>query len=223
MFDNNSVRSSFNLNKLTDRRKAFLWGNADKDHVIVDNPNSKVVLSAPHGVSQIRLGRHKSREIGSIATALYLQEQIGCSLIAKTKSNNDDANFDEKSSYKRDLAKLIKKNNIRFLIDIHGLSRKREMDVNIGIHLGHHITSNEKYFDGLYKLLLKNAFSVTIDAPFMAGGNTISNSMKKEFDNLFALQLEINSRISNIRANFAQYSLLLKVLVDWIKSMEKCG
>ena len=209
-----------NLSKLTDSRKSFLCQNSNVDHVVVNYPNSNFVLSAPHGVSQIRLGKHKSKEIGSIATALFLQNACKCSLIAKTKTNNDDANFDETSSYKDDLAKLIKKNKINYLIDIHGLSAKREIDINLGIHLGHHIKGNEVDFDRLCSALTQNGFLVAIDKPFMAGGTTICNSIKKKFKNIFALQLEINSRITNKRQNRHIYAKLLNILIDWIKSLK---
>ena len=71
-------------------RKNFLIGNANNDHVFLEGKNS-IVLSAPHGVSQVRLGKYKCSEIGSLATAIYLKSNTNCNLIAKTKNNFDDA------------------------------------------------------------------------------------------------------------------------------------
>ena len=79
--------------------------NKEKDHVVLKGKNN-VLISAPHGVSQVRLGKYKYSEIGSLTTALYLFENSNCFLIAKTQNNNDDANFDEKSKYKNSIEKF---------------------------------------------------------------------------------------------------------------------
>ena len=207
-------------NSLKKYRVNFLKKNANSDHTIVLVPSCKVVLSAPHGVSQIRLGKLKKRELGSITTALYLQNRCGCSLIAKTKNNCDDANFDKTSLYKDSLAGLIKDNDVKYLIDIHSLSTKRDIDINLGIHLGYNINANEQVFDKLSKELKENGFSVAVDKPFMASGNTICNSMRKLFDNLFALQIEINSSITNKVEHFDRYSTLLNLLENWINGLK---
>lgn len=71
--------------------------------------------------------------MGSLATALYLQKETNSFLIAKTKNNNDDANFDEKSEYKDTIYSLIETKGIKYVIDFHGLAAKRDCDINLGI------------------------------------------------------------------------------------------
>lgn len=209
---------AMNFNNLHNTRKTFMLENKNKDHVVIKG-NNNVVISAPHGVSQVRLGRLKFSEIGSVATALYLQEKTGSHLIAKTKNNNDDANFDEVSTYKKALINLIKTNNIKYVIDIHGLGAKREYDVNLGTHLGKNISSNVKAFNSLNGMLENSGFKVSVDQPFMGGANTISGSMKNLFPNIFTLQIEINCTITNHKENFEKYKTLLKILDYWIKSL----
>ena len=101
-------------NKFINERKIFLEENSKKDHVVLLGENN-ILISAPHGVSQVRLGKYKVHEIGSLSTALYLQNQTGCFMIAKTRNNNDDANFDEKSEYKNSIRNLIKNQNIKYI------------------------------------------------------------------------------------------------------------
>lgn len=204
------------FDKLHNTRKKFLKDNSNLDHVILSGENN-ILISAPHGVSQVRLGRLKFKEIGSITTALYLYNNTDCYLIAKTKNNNDDANFDNISRYKNSIKDLIKNNNIKYIIDIHGLSDKREFDINLGTHLGKNIEINPAVFNILQSDLKENGFSVSIDQPFMAGSNTISGSLKNEFQYIWTLQVEINSRITNKKENFIRYSLLLDLLINWIK------
>lgn len=206
------------FNQLVSFRRQFIKNNNTKDHVII-NGDKKVLISAPHGVSQVRLGKLKTAEPGALATALWLRQDNNCYLIAKTKNNNDDVNFDEKSSYKRSIEKLIKEEGIKYIIDFHGLDPKRDCDVNLGIHLGKNIKTNEKLFNDLYDALLSNNFVTKIDAPFMAGCRTISWSMADKFPHVWTLQIEINCGITNRIENFDKYKKLLNILSAWIKTI----
>lgn len=97
------------FDKIQNSRKQFIINNSQKDHVVI-NSLANVLISAPHGVRQLRLGKIKGREIGSLATALFLKESTPSSFIAKTGNNNDDANFDEISDYKNSIISIIKTN-----------------------------------------------------------------------------------------------------------------
>ncbi len=207
------------FNSVHKNRKDFASVNKNKDHVILEGKNN-ILLSAPHGVSQLRLGKLKFKEIGSLATALYLKNHSNCHLIAKTKNNGDDANFDETSSYKSDLGKIIKDKNIKYVLDIHGLAAKRECDINLGTHLGQNIKTDEKAFDVLLKNLTKINFKVSVDQPFMGGGNTISGFAANKFG-VWSLQIEINCEITNKKENFPKFQKLLETILDWICYVEQ--
>ena len=207
------------FDKLHNKRKSFLKDNANKDHFIINGTN-RILISAPHGVSQVRLGKHKVAEIGSLSTALYIKENTNCSLIAKTKNNNDDANFDEDSLYKNSIKFLIKNNNIKYIIDIHGLGANRDCDINLGTHLGNNIQRDINAFNLLNNLLMSNGYKVSIDQPFMAGRQTISGSIKNEFSNVWTLQCEINCAITNRKENFDRYKQLLNLFIEWINLIE---
>ncbi len=211
----------FSFEKLHNDRKQLIKDNENNDHVIIPG-NNNIMISSPHGVSQVRLGRLKYKEIGSLATALYLHRQTGCHFIAKTRNNNDDANFDLDCSYRKDLKKYIKDNNIKYLIDFHGLSPQRDIDVNLGIHLGKNIETNESLMQSLYNEISMQGFKCTIDQPFMAGARTVSGNMKKEFPNMWTIQIEINCGITNQPTNSTRFEKLLSVVYNWIKSIESC-
>ena len=207
------------FNKLHQNRKNFLEENKNKDHVVILGKNN-ILISAPHGVSQVRLGKYKFSEIGALATALALHEKTKSNLIAKTKNNNDDANFDDVSAYKSSIEKLIKENKIKYVIDFHGLSAKRDCDINLGTHLGNNIKTNEKIFDDLLNSLTENNFITKIDQPFMAGNKTISGSIANKFPNVWTLQIEINYGITNKAEQFKKLENLLNILTSWINSLK---
>lgn len=208
----------FNLDNLHNLRKEFIKLNEHLDHKVVEG-NNRIVISAPHGVSQVRQGKLKFKEIGSLATALYLSEKTGSYLIAKTHNNNDDANFDTDCSYRKTLKKLIEDKEIKYLIDFHGLSPNRDIDINLGIHFGKNIENNEALMTSLYNELVMHGYLCAIDQPFMAGVRTVSGGMKEEFPHLWTIQIEINSAITNQAENFTKYSRLLALLEDWLRGI----
>ena len=207
------------FNKFVQLRKNFLQANNKFDHVVLKGKNN-VLISAPHGVPQLRLGKLKIAEIGALAIALWVNRNTDSFLIAKTKCNNDDANFDKESSYKDEMKRLIRLHNIKYVLDFHGLAQRRECDINLGVHLGDNIKVNTKVFDTLNKKLKEGGFKVSIDQPFMAGAGTISGSMKKEFEDIWTLQIEINCGISNMKENFVKNQKLINIISEWINLLK---
>ena len=70
-----------------------------------------------------------------------------CYLITKTKNEFDDVNFDDKSEYKNECYKLIQSCGIKYVIDFHGLSHDRGIDINFGTHIGKNIENDRKLFE----------------------------------------------------------------------------
>jgi len=214
-----SIGSNMDFRKLHQHRKAFLRENKEEDYLLIEG-SRKVILSAPHGVSQLRLGKSKVAEPGSLATALYLQKVCDTYLIAKTKSNFDDANFDEVSAYKDEIDRLATMSKITHVIDFHGLASFREMDINLGTHLEQNTQTDPKLLDWLGKELEKEGFRVSYDSPFMGKGNAIAGYIKKRHPDLWTLQVEINCSITNKKENMDKYKLLLQVLERFINKIK---
>ena len=208
----------FKFGKIRSGRINFLKEN-NKDHVLIEKDGC-VLLSAPHGVSQVRLGKPKAREIGSLSTALCLSELANCSLIAKTRNNFDDANFDRDCAYRKTLIGFLKKGKTKYLIDFHGLASKRDVDINLGVNLENNVKTDIEAFERLKKNLESGGFKIVVDNPFMASGRTISGAMKNLFENLWTIQIEINCAITNKPENFAKYKTLLGILLKWINSLK---
>ena len=101
-------------------RNQFLKENEENNFVCITK-NSPLLISLPHAVSQIRLGKLKVAEIGSFYVGYILAEELCANLIVKTKNNNDDANFDEVSPYREKIKQLISNCGVRYLLDIHGM------------------------------------------------------------------------------------------------------
>lgn len=187
----------------------------ENDEVIYLQGDKNILISVPHGVYQIRLGRAKRPERSTVPFALELHKRTKAHLIIKNKCNNDDANFDEKSSYKDEIMNNIC--NFNYIIDIHGLSKKRDMDINLGTNIGFNIDRNPVIFDNLIKKLSNNDFICTIDQPFKGGGNTISGTFSKY---VWTLQIEINKKITAYKNNVNKLEQLLNVFEEWINEIK---
>lgn len=94
------------------------------------------------------------------------------------------------------------------------------MDINLGCNFGQNIAPNEHAFNSLVTMLTKNGFSVTIDTPFKAGLHTVSNFVR-ENANIYALQIEVNSGISNDIKNNEKLRLLIDIFEDYVNYLEK--
>ena len=176
---------------------------------------SKILISAPHGVEQTRLGKRKCSEKGSARFAIQLQKLLNSNIIIKTLNLYDDANFDLNCGYRKQMNKIIKKKHILILFDIHGLAKHRECDVNLGINFGQNIKSNIFLYENIYNNLVANGFSVFVDTPFSGKYPTISADFSQRF-NIFTLQIEINSAITGHKQNIDKLNLLLNIMSNSI-------
>lgn len=200
-------------------RKEFLEKNKRKDHAFVLG-SGDVLLSAPHGVSQVRLGKRKVQESGSLCTALLLQQLTNSHLIAKTKNNFDDANFDPACEYRTSLDEFVMSHNIKYVVDIHGLASFRDMDINLGTNLGRNIESDVKIFDDLADNLKRAGFVVSVDQPFSGDIDTIAGSTKQKHKSLWTIQIEINSNLTNKKQNIKRFLKLVSIIENWIENIK---
>ena len=206
----------FTFDETWEIRNSILDNNKNNDFVFYEGKNN-VLISVPHGVPQTRLGKQKYPEMGSIQTGKILADNTNSHILIKTTNNFDDANFDEKSLYRDKIKEIIKAFDIKYLIDIHGLSKQRKFDVNLGTNLGNNIKKDEEKFDLLMANLQKD-FSVSIDQPFMGSKQTICGYFSKAYD-LWTLQIEINCGLTNYAENIEKFNLLIDVLICWIKKL----
>ena len=186
---------------------------------VISTGEKKILISAPHAVDQIREGKPKFAEP---ETALLAKEfnKLGYPTIVKTKNANDDANYDLDCGYKRELLKFCRENDIQFVVDLHQLSEKREIDICFGTG-----DANNKNLLGKSEIIdsikeIKNNFIITVNDPFPAPPRTVSGFCAS--NNIPALQIEINSRlIAEKRLNATQFDSVLKYIIDILEVIEK--
>lgn len=154
-----------------------------------------IILTAPHTMEQVRDdGEIKLKEPYTKAIALYLAYELKTYALVKTKDTGVESNSDEADFFKNRLINIVKENNILLAIDIHGASKERNFDVELGT-----INNLSASFSTIQEL--KEAFeengikNIKINDPFKGGGITRALFGMTDID---AIQIEIHADYRNI-------------------------
>ena len=181
-----------------------------------------IIISAPHCVEQTREGRVKSSEGETGAIAQYVAKKTQCYCIYKTYNNNDDANYDiYNNPYKEEIKKLINKNNIKLLLDLHGASYENEFDIELGTGEGKNLQGKQYLIDELKINFIKNNIKkITVDTKFKAiSEHTISRSISQK-TKIPCVQIEINGKYRYIQ-NIDEIEKTVNALVDFINQIKE--
>ncbi|MEM9777902.1 MAG: hypothetical protein AAF902_25215 [Chloroflexota bacterium] len=91
-----------------------------------------ILLSAPHSTRHSRNGKHKMEEEFTAGLARLLAEETGCHAIYNQWETADDPNWDQQAVYKKHLAKLVERQDIKLVIDLHGMTNRHKIGVALG-------------------------------------------------------------------------------------------
>ena len=137
-----------------------------------------VILTVPYDIKQIKSdGKIKMLESFIKSIVQYTANNTNASFLIKTKV---DANLEEKENFKDILLYLIKKNNIKLLIDIHVSLKEKNFDIEISNNLSLDYTMIEE---------LKDIFEEENMVLFK--GKVLTKSI---YDNIDVIQIELNQK-----------------------------
>jgi hypothetical protein len=201
--------------KITQYENFFIYEESNDliGHIIIKGSN-KILLSAPHSVTQTRNGSSKIGEFRTGVIVKILTEKTNCNGIYKTKNLQDDANFDVNSPYKSDLVKFIEKNDISLVIDLHIASPKREFDIEIGTGHGKNLLDRKDIYGLINKTLKREYKKVQTDKLFSASfEHTISSSVAR-ITGIPTVQLEINFSIIQSDEDLKKFIIFMRNLIN---------
>lgn len=154
-----------------------------------------VIITAPHGVKQKKEdGTIKLSEPFTKAIAMYVANNLNTSFLIKTKDTGIDANSDNKEVFKETLLQIIKTQNIKLLIDLHGSKKERDFDIEFGTlnNLSADYSTVKELEDAFKEHGIKN---VLYNDPFKGGGITRYIYGNTDID---VIQIEINRKFRDI-------------------------
>lgn len=178
----------------------------------------KIILSAPHSVSQIRNGKIKGKDIATGTIAISLQKSLNCYCIYKTRNNNDDANYDiEKNPYKDKLLEIIEKEDIKFLLDIHGAKANQGFDIDIATNNLKNVNGKTEYVTDFINIGKKYGINnITVDKVFKASTiHTIACTISEKLK-IPCLEIEISKEYRDIKT-FQNIQVLLNFLEEYLR------
>lgn len=187
-----------------------------------ENKNSKIIISAPHAISQTREGQLKPKDMGSGELALKVATENDLTYIIKAKNNGnsqlgDDANYYD-CQYKEQLVKVVKNDDILF--DIHSLKTSRPEELLICTNNMQNILYDTELLNFVINCFKKHDINVCVDTLYFAKEKTVCGYINKKC-NIKAFQFEFNSKLINpiLKSNkINQISSAFNEIINYINN-----
>ena len=160
----------------------------------------------------------KGKDIATGTIAISLQKSLNCYCIYKTRNNNDDANYDiEKNPYKDKLLEIIEKEDIKFLLDIHGAKANQGFDIDIATNNLKNVNGKTEYVTDFINIGKKYGINnITVDKVFKASTiHTIACTISEKLK-IPCLEIEISKEYRDIKI-FQNIQVLLNFLEEYLR------
>jgi len=179
--------------------------------------NNNIILSAPHAFKQLRNGKSKNNEINTSNICKLLHYYTGCHAIYTINNTNYDANYDKENPYREYLIKYINENNIKFLIDIHGIEHTCKYNIIIGTNYYKNVNNDIDKINSIIKIINENLTNnIAVDKKFKAREKTLANHINQN-TGIKCIQVEL---IKDYRKLKRKPKLFNEVIKTFIKIVE---
>lgn len=190
----------------------------EKDFLI-QKGSVPILFSAPHTMLQVREdGSVKTKEPYTKALVLYLNKYFNTYSIIKENDTGIDSNRDNYDDYNVNLRRLVKDNDIKLVIDIHGASSDRDFDVEFGTL--NNLSADFSTIKELEEAFIENRVTnISHNDPFKGGAITQGIYALEDVD---VIQIEINGKyrkyesIENLEIIVKSLGNFINQYVDYI-------
>ncbi|WP_018589105.1 SH3 domain-containing protein [Terrisporobacter glycolicus] len=192
------------------------FGSSEKDYEYKKG-SIPILISAPHTVKQWRNESYKSADIYTGALAKTLHESTGAHIIYKASTNGDENYTTEETEYRKKIKDIVSKNDIKVIIDLHGMTSDKDSDIDIGTGNSSNINLlGQDYILSLAGSSLGNN-NYTVNKYFTGGKtHTISAYCGSKLG-VPTLQLEINKKYRT--SDSEEFSYMANKLTDMINDL----
>ena len=183
------------------------------DDYVVLKGSVPILFSAPHTMYQLRDdGTTKLKEPYTKAIALYLNKYCKTYAIIKNNDTGIDSNRDNYDKYNVEMRRLIKENDIKLVIDLHGASKDRDFDIEFGTlnNLSSDFSTIKELEESFRENGINNIFH---NNPFKGGAITQG---LYALNNIDIIKIEINGKYRDYN-NLKPLEILIKSLENFIK------
>lgn len=177
------------------------------------NGSIPILFSAPHTMHQLRDdGSIKLKEPYTKAIALYLNRCSNIYAIIKNNDTGTDSNRDNYDEYNVEMRRMIKDNNIKLVIDLHGASKDRKFDIEFGTL--NNLSADFSIIKELQEAFTENGINnISHNNPFKGGAITQGIY---SLDDVDVIQIEINGKYRDYN-NINELEKIIQSLQNFIK------
>ncbi len=157
-----------------------------------------ILISAPHGAKHYRTrekgGYWKKEDAYTSSLAIKLGQLTGAHVVYAKYKAEEDANSDVRSAYKDFLGNMVRKHDIRFVIDLHGACGSQPFKVDVGTVSDTPEESSCPTFRPIIQRAFQGFEEHVFNKHFAAGGCGTITSFARNDLGIEAAQFEINAR-----------------------------
>ncbi|AET69125.1 hypothetical protein Desor_3647 [Desulfosporosinus orientis DSM 765] len=178
-----------------------------------------ILVSAPHAVRHYRQKKIKMSDQFTGAIVYLLNKLTGCSAIAATKLYGGDPNVDNPCIYKEKIHDLCARQNVKYVLDIHGSARESEFDIDIETNRTKNLLGKTRAAN-----LLEGNFQdfglpkISRDYFKVSEPNSVASYVARELG-IPALQIEINKQFRVPAQNPQGFHRLMGALIKSIHEL----
>ena len=185
----------------------------DENDYLILKGSVPILFSAPHTMYQLHDdGTTKLKEPYTKAIALYLNKYYNTYAIVKNSDTGIDSNRDNYDEYNIEMRRLIKENNIKLVIDLHGASKDRNFDIEFGTL--NNLSADFSTIKELEEAFTENGINnISHNDPFKGGAITQGIYALDDVD---VIQIEINGKYRDYN-NVESLEKLIQSLKKFIK------
>lgn len=179
---------------------------------LIQKGSVPILFSAPHTMLQVREdGSVKTKEPYTKALVLYLNKYFNTYSIIKENDTGIDSNRDNYDDYNVNLRRLVKDNDIKLVIDIHGASSDRDFDVEFGTL--NNLSADFSTIKELEEAFIENGVTnISHNNPFKGGAITQGIYALEDVD---VIQIEINGKYRKYES-IEDFEIIVKSLGNFI-------
>lgn len=192
------------------------FGSSEKDYEYKKG-SIPILISAPHTVKQWRNESYKSADIYTGALAKTLHESTGVHIIYKASTNGDENYTTEETEYRKKIKDIVSKNDIKVIIDLHGMSSDKDSNIDIGTGSSSNVNLlGQNYILSLVGSSLGNN-NYTVNKYFSGGKTYTMSGYCSSNIGLPTLQVEINKKYRT--SDSEKFSYMANKLTDMINDL----
>jgi gamma-glutamylcyclotransferase (GGCT)/AIG2-like uncharacterized protein YtfP len=204
-------------------RQKYLYRESltsDSEGSIYITGDVPLIVTAPHASVHKRMGKLKRQEFYTGALSVMLHSLTGCHVLYTNRLMEVDPSYYDDSSFKVRLSEIAKKNDINFLIDLHGTGPEKRCEIYPGAGVDKEfLLGHDNYLEELERAASLNDISIGGLDVFPAAKQMTVAKFAARTLGVPSIQFEINRRLREPEKSPDDFMKLVKFLKGFVENL----